>query len=43
MLFLTQITAIAARVGRSTGLIIAVAVVVLALGALLSFKGYSRD
>jgi hypothetical protein len=43
MLFLTQIAEIAARIGQSTGLIIAVAVLFLALGAFLSFKGYSRD
>jgi hypothetical protein len=43
MLFLTQIAAIAAGVGRSTGLIIAAAVVFLVLGAFLSFMGYSRD
>jgi hypothetical protein len=43
MLFLTQIAEIAARIGQSTGLIIAAAVVLLVLGAFLSFKGYGRD
>jgi hypothetical protein len=43
MLFPTQIAAIAAGVGRSTGLIAAAAIVLLVLGAILSFKGYSRD
>jgi hypothetical protein len=43
MLFATQITAIAAEVGRSTGLIVASAIVPLVLGAILSFKDYSRD
>ena len=43
MLFPTQIAAIAAGVGRSTGLIVAAAIVLLVLGAILSFKGYSRD
>ena len=43
MLFPTQIAAIAAEVGRSTGLIVASAIVLLVLGAILSFKDYSRD
>jgi hypothetical protein len=43
MLFPSQIASIAAGIGRSTGLIIAVAVVLLALGTLLSFKGYDRQ
>jgi hypothetical protein len=43
MLFPTQIVAIAAGVGRSTGLIVAAAIVLLVLGAILSFKGYSRE
>ncbi len=43
MLFPTQIAAIAAEVGRSTGLIVASAIVLLVLGAILSFKGYSRE
>ena len=43
MLFPTQIAAIAAEVGRSTGMIVASAIVPLVLGAILSFKDYSRD
>jgi hypothetical protein len=43
MFFLAQIAAIAAGVGRSTGLIVAAAIVLLVFGAILSFKGYSRD
>jgi hypothetical protein len=43
MLFPTQIAAIAAGVGRSTGLIVTSMIVLLVLGAILSFKGYSRD
>jgi hypothetical protein len=43
VLFPTQIAAIAAGVGRSTGLIVAATIVLLVLGAILSFKGYSRD
>ncbi len=43
MLFPTRLAAIAAAVGGSTGWIIAGAVVLLVLGAFLSFKGYSRD
>ena len=40
MLFPTQLGAIAASLGQG---IIVVAVVLLVIGALLSFKGYSRD
>jgi hypothetical protein len=44
MLFLSQIAVIAAGIGQASGLIIpAAAVVLLVLGAFLSFKGYSRD
>ena len=43
MLFPTQIAAIAAGVGRSTGLIVTATIVLLVLGAIRSFKGYSRD
>lgn len=43
MLFPTQVAVIAARVGQTTGLIIAAAIVLLVLSAFLSFKGYSRD
>jgi hypothetical protein len=43
MLFPTQIAAIGAGVGRSTGLIVAAAIALPVLGAILSFKGYSRD
>ena len=43
MLFPTQFAAIAAGVGRSIGLIVAAAIVLLVLGAILSFKGYSRE
>jgi hypothetical protein len=43
MLFLTQIAEIVAGVGEGTGLIVAVTVVLLGLGAFLSFKGYSHD
>jgi len=43
MFFPAQLAAIAAGIGQSTGLIIATAVVLLVLGAFLSFKGYSRD
>jgi hypothetical protein len=43
MLFPIQLAAIVARVGQSTGLIAAVAVVLLVLGAFLSFKGYTRN
>jgi hypothetical protein len=44
MLFLSQIAVIAAGIGQASGLIIpAAAVVLLVLGAFLSFKGYSPD
>ena len=43
MLFPIQLAAIVAGVGQSTGLIAAVAVVLLVLGAFLSFKGYTRN
>ena len=43
MLFPTQLAAMVARVGQSSGWIIAAAVVILVIGAFLSFKGYSRD
>lgn len=43
MFFPTQLAAIVTRVGQSSGWIIAAAVVILVLGAFLSFKGYSRD
>jgi hypothetical protein len=43
MLFPIQLAAIVAEVGQNTGLIGAVAVVPLVLGAFLSFKGYTRD
>src|ERR1043165_4638184 len=43
ILFATQLAAIAAAVGGSTGWIIVGAVVLLVVGAFLSFKGYSRD
>ena len=39
----SQVAAIAARLGQNIGLIIAAAVVLLMLGAFLSFKGYSRE
>jgi hypothetical protein len=42
MFFPAQLAAIATGVSQSTGLIIAIAVVLLVLGAFLSFKGYSR-
>lgn len=42
MFFPAQLAAIAMGVRQSTGLIIATAVVLLVLGAFLSFKGYSR-
>jgi hypothetical protein len=42
MFFPAQLAAIATGVIQSTGLIIAIAVVLLVLGAFLSFKGYSR-
>jgi hypothetical protein len=43
MLFPIQLAAIVAGVGQSTGLIAAGAVVLLVLGAFLSFKGYTRN
>jgi hypothetical protein len=43
MLFPMQLAAIVAAVGQSTGLIAASAVVLLVLGAFLSFKGYTRN
>jgi hypothetical protein len=43
MLFLIQLAAIAAEVGRNPAWIILGTVVLLALGGFLSFKGYSRD
>ena len=43
MLFPTQLAAMVARVGQNSGWIIAAAVVILVIGAFLSFKGYSRD
>jgi hypothetical protein len=43
MLFPTRLAAIAAAVGGSTSGIIVGAVVLLVVGAFLSFKGYSHD
>jgi hypothetical protein len=43
MIFPTRLAAIAAEIGGSTGSAIVGAVVLLVLGAFLSFKGYSRD
>jgi hypothetical protein len=43
MLFPTRLAAIAAAVGGSAGGIIVGAVVLLVVGAFLSFKGYSHD
>jgi len=43
MIFPTRLGAIAAEVGQSTGVIIVAGAILLALGAFLSFKGYSRD
>jgi hypothetical protein len=43
MLFPTQLAAIAAAVAQKPGGIIAGAIILLVLGAFLSFKGYSRD
>jgi hypothetical protein len=43
MLFPTQLAAIAATVAQKPGGIIAGAVILLVLGAFLSFKGYTRD
>jgi hypothetical protein len=39
----TQFAAIAAGVGRSTGLLVAATIGLLVLGTIVSFKGYSRD
>jgi hypothetical protein len=43
MLFPTQLAAMVARVGQSSGWIVVAAAVILVIGAFLSFKGYSRD
>lgn len=43
MLFPTQLAAIAAAVAQRPGGIIAGAIILLVLGAFLSFKGYTRD
>ena len=43
MLFPTRLAAIAGAVAQRPGGILAGAVVLLVLGAFLSFKGYSRD
>ena len=43
MLFPTGLAAIAAGIGQITGAIIAAAIVLLGLGAFLSFKAYRRD
>jgi hypothetical protein len=43
MLFPIQLAAIVAVVGQSTGVIATGAVVLLVLGAFLSFKGYTRN
>lgn len=43
MFFPTRLAAVAAEIGQRTGWIIAGAVVLLVLGAFLSFKAYSRD
>lgn len=43
LLFPTWFAAVAAQLGQSTGLIAAVAIVFLVVGAFLSYKGYSRD
>ena len=43
IVFPTWLAAIVAGLGQNTGLITAWAVVLLVLGAFLSFKGYSRD
>jgi len=39
----TRLAALAAGFGQHTGLVTTMAVVLLAIGAFLSFKGYSRD
>ena len=43
MLFPTRLAAIAAAVAQKPGGIIAGAIILLVLGAFLSFKGYARD
>ena len=43
MLFPTELASIAAGIGRITGAIVAGAIVLLALGAFLSFEAYRRD
>jgi hypothetical protein len=43
MLFPTELAAIAAGIGQVTGAIIAAAIILLGLGALLSFKAYRRN
>jgi hypothetical protein len=43
MLFPIQLASIVAQVGQSTGLISVPLLVLLAVGAFLSYKGYSRD
>jgi len=43
IMFPTQLAAIAVGAVQSTGLLPAVAIVYLAVGAFLSFKGYSRE
>jgi hypothetical protein len=43
MLFPTGLAAIAAGIGQTIGAIIAAAIVLLGLGAFLSFKAYRRD
>ena len=43
ILFPTRLAALAAGLAQSSGLIATAAVVLLALGAFLSFKGYSQD
>jgi hypothetical protein len=43
MLFPTGLAVIAAGIGQITGAIIAGAIILLGLGAFLSFKAYRRD
>ena len=43
MLFVTQLAALAARIGQNVGFIVGIAVVLLAIGGFLSFKAYSKD
>jgi hypothetical protein len=43
MFFPIRLAALAGQIGQSTGFIAVSAVVILALGAFLSFKAYSRD